>query len=263
MKFRRESPVVPAISRGLGFTRLGFGRLGFRRLRLGSIARRRGVGVVGLLLVAGVAGALVGIDGPGIDGSVPAASAGPPSAGPPSAGPPSAGLAASGGGWQGGAWPSPAQGVASGCSAAAGTFSDDFTIDTHLDRDCWSRSGTLLREVARRIDASFECPQLVFSDGMEMTSGGTGTPEFSGIQSRHSYLAPFQFETTVSGTESGDSAFSVYMVGTGGTGSVSVEGNLAPGNGPGYGLWANQGSLPAGTGFPGSEESHRGAGRGH
>jgi hypothetical protein len=112
----------------------------------------------------------------------------------------------------------------------------------------------VLKDVARRLGASFECPQLVFSDGMEMTSGGTGTPEFSGIQSRQSYPAPFQFESTVSGTGSGDSAFAVYLVGPGGAGSVGVEGDLAPGNGPGYGLWANQGSLPAGTGFPGSED---------
>ena len=258
MKVRRASAVAPAISRRLGsprhgfrqlgFRQLGFRQLGFRRIGLGRLACWRRVGVSGLLLVAGVAGALAGIDGPGVDGSVPAASAGP---------------AASGPGWQDGAWTTSGQGATSGCSASAGTFSDDFTTDARLDRDCWSRSGPVLRDVARRLDASLECPQLVFSNGMKMTSGGIGIPEFSGIQSRRPYSAPFQFETTVSGTESGESAFAIYMVGPGLAGSVGVEGDLAPGNGPDYGLWANQGSLPAGTGFPGSQDLDRGAGRGH
>ena len=89
---------------------------------------------------------------------------------------------------------------------------------------------------------------------MEMTSGGQEGADFSGLQSTYAYSAPFDFETTVSGTASGDSAFSVYLVGGDSSGVVGVEGNLNPSNGADYGIWDNQESLPAGNGFAGSED---------
>ena len=239
--------LVGSVLLGTVFVSLVFVSLGFVSSALvawpWSFACWRRVGVSGLLLVAGVAGALAGIDGPGVDGSVPAASAGP---------------AASGPGWQDGAWTTSGQGATSGCSASAGTFSDDFTTDARLDRDCWSRSGPVLRDVARRLDASLECPQLVFSNGMKMTSGGIGIPEFSGIQSRRPYSAPFQFETTVSGTESGESAFAIYMVGPGLAPVLWVSRGTSPrATGLTTGCGLTREACPAGTGFPGSQDLDR------
>ena len=230
--------------RCLSFTLPPVRRLGIRRM-----ARWRRVGAVGLLVVVVVAGAL-----PGIDGTVPTALAGPVASGGPSSSVNGA-LVAGRDGPDGpdGDWSPPGPGVST-CVRSSGSFSDDFTKDTTLSRDCWSRSGAVLREVAGQLGASFECPQLVFDSGMKMTSGGTGRPEFSGIQSTYSYSAPFDLETTVSGLESAENAFSVYLLGPNSASTVGVEGDLGSGDGASYGLWDSQGSIPAGAGFPDSED---------
>ena len=140
------------------------------------------------------------------------------------------------------------------CSATSGTFYDDFATDTGLNSSCWATSGAQLSGVASQLDVSSETPQLNFDSGMDMASGGEAGPVFSGVQSMNPYSAPFDFETTVNGIASSAKAFSVYLVGTGGTGLVSVEGGLNPNNTPYYGLWDNQTGIPAGYNQPGSED---------
>ena len=140
---------------------------------------------------------------------------------------------------------------------AAGTFTDNFATDTSLNSACWSTSGPAISQLGDKfgeLNAAYTAPNLNFINGMEMSSGGGEGANFSGVQSTYAYSAPFDFETTVTGTSSGDSAFSVYLVGGDDGGLAGVEGNLDPGNGPNYGIWDNQESLPAGNGFPGSED---------
>ena len=140
---------------------------------------------------------------------------------------------------------------------AAGTFTDNFATDTSLNSACWSTSGPAISQLGDKfgeLNAAYTAPDLNFINGMEMGSGGGEGANFSGVQSTYAYSAPFDFETTVTGTSSGDSAFSVYLVGGDDGGLAGVEGNLDPGNGPNYGIWDNQESLPAGNGFPGSED---------
>jgi Bacterial Ig-like domain (group 3) len=142
----------------------------------------------------------------------------------------------------------------------SGTFYDDFAADTSLNSDCWSTSGPVISQLDDtfgNLEASYSDPALSFINGMAMTSGGQGGPDFSGLQSTYAYMAPFNFETTVTGTASADSAFAVYLVGgvDGGDGSaMGVEGNLNPANGADYGIWDNQQGIPAGNGFSGSED---------
>ena len=140
---------------------------------------------------------------------------------------------------------------------SGGTFYDNFTTDTSLNAACWSTSGAAISQLGSTfgaLNATYSDPDLDFINGMEMTSGGQEGADFSGLQSTYAYSAPFDFETTVSGTASGDSAFSVYLVGGDSSGVVGVEGNLNPSNGADYGIWDNQESLPAGNGFAGSED---------
>ena len=149
---------------------------------------------------------------------------------------------------------------------ARGTFYDNFATDTSLNAACWSTSGAAISQLGSTfgaLNATYSDPDLDFINGMEMTSGGQEGADFSGLQSTYAYSAPFDFETTVSGTASGDSAFSVYLVGGDSAGVVGVEGNLNPSNGADYGIWDNQESLPAGNGFAGSEDLIADAERGH
>ncbi len=154
------------------------------------------------------------------------------------------------------------------CSpGGSGSFFDNFTTDTALDQNCWSNSGSVLTSVAAKVGlglAPINLPQgtfgnsinlLSFDNGMDMTSSAVGSPEFTGIQSANAFAVPFDFETTVDGVQSGDNAFSVYLVdATGDSDMVGVEGDLSPGNGANYGLWDNQGNIPAGQGSLGSED---------
>ncbi len=140
---------------------------------------------------------------------------------------------------------------------SGGTFYDNFTTDTSLNAGCWSTSGAAISQLGSTfgaLNATYSDPDLDFINGVEMTSGGQEGADFSGLQSTYAYSAPFDFETTVSGTASGDSAFSVYLVGGDSSGVVGVEGDLNPSNGADYGIWDNQESLPAGNGFAGSED---------
>ena len=139
----------------------------------------------------------------------------------------------------------------------AGTFYDNFAGDTSLGSDCWSTSGPAISQVGQALDpfeAAYSAPALNFINGMEMSSGGQTGTYFSGVQSTYAYSAPFDFETTVNGTLSADSAFSVYLVGGDDAGALGVEGNLDPANGANYGIWDNQEDIPAGNGFAGSED---------
>ncbi len=143
---------------------------------------------------------------------------------------------------------------------SSGTFYDNFAGDTSLNSACWSTSGPAISQLESTFgtfEASYSDPALSFINGMGMSSGGQDGPDFSGLQSSYAYSAPFDFETTVTGTASGDSAFAVYLVGgVGGDdgGVLGVEGDLDPDNGADYGIWDNQESIPAGNGFTGSED---------
>ena len=129
------------------------------------------------------------------------------------------------------------------CGSTNG-FSDNFAADTSLNLNCWQTKTSILSTIATDVEgASYVTPQLGFGGGDMDMQGASSNPTFTGIQSTTAYSAPFDFQATVKGIQSGDNSFVIYIVGTGEYGNngsltaLAVEGNQSS---TGFnGVWAN------------------------
>ena len=144
------------------------------------------------------------------------------------------------------------------CSSSA--FSTDFGLD-YADgnvyqgylQDCWQAEqapfttlSPTIADVESALGATDEPPNLTFEVASDLftpmhMAGATADNQFTGIQSSYAYSAPFQFTTSVQGTQSNGSAFAAYLVNANASGGLSLEGDLNPKDGSHYGLWANNG----------------------
>ena len=131
------------------------------------------------------------------------------------------------------------------CGSTNG-FSDDFADDTSLNLNCWQTGTPILSTIATDVgDADrYVTPQLGFNAGDMDMQGASSNPTFTGIQSTTAYSAPFDFQATVKGIQSGDNSFGIYIVGLGEYGTngsltaLTVEGNQSS-TGEFNGVFAN------------------------
>jgi hypothetical protein len=118
-------------------------------------------------------------------------------------------------------------------------LSDDFTADSGLNTGLWTTSSGLLSGLAAEFNSSLIIPKLSYGAAGMTLSGVNGVNQLAGVQSLASFQPPFTLTTTVTAGQAHGNAYELFLVSADLGQWLNVAGNLNPGNGSYFGVWAN------------------------